>query len=161
MHPTCTIARVPFLRGVACTFSERRIRVEARNDERQQVKTLAHELAHAMLHEHVENRALAELEAESVAFVVCANLGIASDDYSFGYVATWAGGGDEAIAAIKASGGRIQRAAEQILSTVEAASAFLAAWGRRYVQTSPTSPSWSTTTSSTPSTATESQTITG
>jgi antirestriction protein ArdC len=110
-----------------CNFTEHRIRVEVRNDGVQQVKTLAHELAHAMLHEHAENRALAELEAESVAFAVCAMLGIESDDYSFGYVANWAGGGDEAVAAIKASGGRIQQTADQILSTIEAVSGPLAA----------------------------------
>ncbi len=106
-----------------CMFRERRIRVRSENAPAQRVKTLAHELAHALLHKHSVDRALAELEAESVAFVVCGNVGIESDDYSFGYVATWAGGGDEAIAAVKASGGRIQHAADQILSRLEAASA--------------------------------------
>lgn len=84
-----------------CTFDLRRIRVEVRNDARQQVKTLAHELGHAMLHEGYIDWSLAELEAESVAYIVCASLGIDSSDYSFGYVAGWAGGGDEAISAIK------------------------------------------------------------
>ena len=60
------------------------------------VKTLAHELAHALLHVDVTDRGLKELEAESVAFVVCHAIGIASDNWSFGYVAGWAGGGDEA-----------------------------------------------------------------
>lgn len=106
-----------------CNHVERRIRVEVRNDERQQVKTLAHELGHAILHEPGEgrpdSRPLLELEAESVAYVVCHNLGITTDDYSFGYVATWAGG-DEARDAIKASGSRIQKAADQILTAIEA-----------------------------------------
>jgi antirestriction protein ArdC len=110
-----------------CSHDLHRIRVRSSNSPVQRVKTLAHELAHAILHEEYDSRPLAELEAESVAFVVCHNLDITSDDYSFGYVATWAGGGDEAQKAIKTSGGRIQRAAEQILSTVEAASASLAA----------------------------------
>jgi hypothetical protein len=60
-----------------------------------------------------------ELEAESVAFVVCHAIGIASDNWSFGYVAGWASGGDEAIAAIKTVGGRIQRTADQILSMLQ------------------------------------------
>lgn len=98
-----------------CTYDKKRIRVEARNDAVQQLKTLAHELAHAMLHEGFANRALAELEAESVAYVVCAALGVDSSDYSFGYVAGWSGGGDEAITAIKASGSRIQTTADRIL----------------------------------------------
>lgn len=102
-----------------CTFSERRIRVRSENAPLQRVKTLAHELAHAMLHEHSTDRALAELEAESVAYVVCANIGVNSDEYSFGYVANWSGGGDEAIAAIKASGSRIQHAADDILGRLE------------------------------------------
>lgn len=61
------------------------------------------------------DRALAELEAELVAYVVCANLGIDSGDYSFGYVAGWAGGGDEAITGIRAAGSRIQRTADDII----------------------------------------------
>jgi Zn-dependent peptidase ImmA (M78 family) len=56
-----------------------------RNDERQQVKTLAHELGHAILHEDSDDeRSLKELEAESVAYIVCSELGIDSDDCSFG-----------------------------------------------------------------------------
>ena len=57
-----------------------------------------------------------ELEAESVAFVVCDVLGIDAAEWSFGYIAGWSDGGDTAIAAIKTAGSRIQRTAEQILS---------------------------------------------
>ena len=46
---------------------------------------------------------------------------IDSSDYSFGYVATWAGGGDQAIAGIKASGERIQKTAATILRAFEPA----------------------------------------
>ena len=59
-----------------------------------------------------------ELEAESVAFIVCDGLDIQADAWSFGYVASWSGGG-EAIAAIKAAGVRIQRAADRILSALQ------------------------------------------
>ncbi len=102
-----------------CCHSEHRIRVETRNTPAQRVKTLAHEIAHALLHETFDSRALAELEAESTAYVVCQTLGIDSSDYSFGYVATWAGGGDQAIAGIKASCERIQRSASTILRAFE------------------------------------------
>lgn len=106
-----------------CSYADRRIQVEIANAGGQQVKTLAHELAHALLHEDFDGgRALAELEAESVAFVVCAQLGLDTDEYSFGYVSVWAGGGDEAITGIRASGTRIQRAANKILSGVESRS---------------------------------------
>jgi len=101
-----------------CSHLEQRIRVRLSNSPAQRVKTLAHELGHAILHEQHDNRPLAELEAESVAFIVCANNGINSDDYSFGYVTGWAGGGDEARDAIKASGSRIQQAADRILTAM-------------------------------------------
>jgi hypothetical protein len=104
-----------------CTHSEHRIRVETRNTPAQRVKTLAHEIAHALLHETFDSRALAELEAESTVYVVCQALGIDSSDYSFGYVATWAGGGDQAIDGIKASGERIQKSAATILRAFEPA----------------------------------------
>ena len=106
-----------------CTHDIHRIQVLACNSPVQRIKTLAHELGHAMLHApgdgRPDSRAVLELEAESVAFVVCAAAGITSDDYSFGYVATWSGGADEALAAIKASGSRIQQAADQILTALQ------------------------------------------
>ncbi len=101
-----------------CAIARRRIRVECRNQPAQQVKTLAHELAHAILHVGSEDRPLAELEAESTAFVVCRALGLDTSEYSFGYVACWAGGGPEAVARIKASGSRIQRAAALIVEPI-------------------------------------------
>jgi len=104
-----------------CSHRQHLIRVEARNTPAQRVKTLVHELAHALLHETVDSRALAELEAESTAYVVCQALGIDSGDYSFGYVATWAGDGEQAIAGIKASCERIQRTAATILRAFEPA----------------------------------------
>jgi hypothetical protein len=102
-----------------CSHLEHRIRVEVDNSGAQRVKTLAHEIAHALLHESYQNRALAELEAESVAYVVCQSLEIDSGGYSFGYVATWAGGGEEAIAGIKASCQRIQKSATTVLQAFE------------------------------------------
>jgi antirestriction protein ArdC len=104
-----------------CCHSEHRIRVETNSSAAQRVKTLAHEIAHALLHEKFEDRALAELEAESTAYVVCQALGLDTSDYSFGYVAAWAGGGDQAIAAIKASCDRIQRSAAPMLRAFEPA----------------------------------------
>jgi hypothetical protein len=68
----------------------------------QSVKTLAHELAHVLLHQPDEmpagfTRARAEVEAESVAYVVCAAHGLAAGDYTVPYVAGWAGGDRELI----------------------------------------------------------------
>jgi len=107
------------------SHSEGRIRVVSSNSEAQQAKTLAHEIGHALLHDPgIEatkdlERGLKELEAESAAYVICAALGMDTSDYSFGYVAGWAGGAPEAIQGIKASTGRIQKAATAVLKTFE------------------------------------------
>jgi antirestriction protein ArdC len=102
-----------------CSHLKHRIRIEASNSPAQRMKTLAHELAHAMLHEQFSDRKLAELEAESTAYVVCQSLGIETSDYSFGYVATWDGGGDAAISGIRASCDLIQKTAATILRSFE------------------------------------------
>jgi antirestriction protein ArdC len=102
-----------------CNHSTKAIRVEVRNEPAQQVKTLAHELSHAILHgdDFKGTREIGELEAESVAYIVCQNVGLDSSAYSFGYVASWIGGGPQAIKTITASGQRIARAARQILES--------------------------------------------
>lgn len=101
-----------------CSFIEHVIKIESRNSEAQQVKSIAHELAHAILHEQTKDRARAELEAESVAYVVCSQLGIDSGDYSFGYVASWVGDTSLAKKALEDSCAEIARASQKILSLV-------------------------------------------
>jgi antirestriction protein ArdC len=103
-----------------CNHALRRIRIEVRNGQCQQVKTLAHELGHAILHADRAGlcREQAELEAESVAYIVCAGLGIDTSEYSFGYLAVWAGGGEQARRAIAESAQRIQTAAHRVLDAV-------------------------------------------
>jgi len=115
-----TVEKVSLDGGIngRCHYREPRIEIEVRNDARQQVKTLAHELAHAILHgddRTAITRERAELEAEAVAYIVCADLGIDSAAYSFGYLATWSGGGRDAERAISQSAQRIQKAAHVIL----------------------------------------------
>ncbi len=99
-----------------CSHALRRIRVDQRLGPGPKVKTLSHELAHAILHgpDFTGSRELAELEAESVAYVVCQQLGLDSSAYSFGYVASWAGSGPGAARQISRSAGRILRAAAEI-----------------------------------------------
>ena len=103
-----------------CNHDKHAIAVKDSNDEAMQVKTLAHEIGHALMHEDRADlvRALAELEAESVAFVVCRAMGLDTSDYSFGYVAGWARDGEDAIKALKASAARIHDAAKTILASV-------------------------------------------
>jgi hypothetical protein len=113
------LARLPDGVNGDCNFSLRRIRVQKANAPAQRVKSLAHEVAHALLHEGERNRPLAELEAESTAYVVCRSLGLDTGAYSFGYVTSWAGGGSQAIAGIKASCAGIQRTASVILDALD------------------------------------------
>jgi antirestriction protein ArdC len=101
-----------------CSHALQRIRIRATLAPMHRVKTLAHELGHALLHKERSEQALMELEAESVAFVVCDALGIDAGAWPFGYVATWSGGGEAAIATIKAAGPRIQRTSQCILSAL-------------------------------------------
>ncbi len=107
-----------------CSHSLGRIRVARANGAAQKVKTLSHELAHALLHETYDSRSLAELEAESTAYVICQALGLDTGTYSFGYVTTWAGDGVQAIRAIRSSGTRIQKTAETVLSAIGALGSF-------------------------------------
>ena len=65
--------------------------VSADMDDKQVVKTLAHEYAHSLLHKQTEKPQFQrEVEAESLAFVICDHFGIDTSDYSFTYVAAYA-----------------------------------------------------------------------
>ena len=70
---------------------EQRIALRPGMSQSQTIKTLVHEIAHARLHNDGEkrDRNVKEVEAESVAYVVCQYLGIDTSDYTFGYVAGW------------------------------------------------------------------------
>lgn len=83
----------------------------------QQFATLAHELAHAILHgadEH-HSRARKEVEAESTSFVVCHALGLDTSSFALPYVATWAGGDLDEVAD---AGENVRRASMIILDTL-------------------------------------------
>lgn len=74
----------------------KRVRVRDDVSDGQACKTLAHELAHVLLHvdsEHYRTcRGVAEVEAESVAYLVCETAGLATGCYTFPYVAGWSSG---------------------------------------------------------------------
>ncbi len=85
----------------------------------QQSKTLAHELAHEALHWEDKGpftRSLAELEAESVAYVVCLHFGLDTEVRSSRYIALWDGDSK----ALRASLERIADTARDIIDDVEA-----------------------------------------
>ncbi len=73
-------------------------------------KTLAHELAHVLLHgpdQPARDRHVAEVEAESVAYVITAAAGLPTEGYSVPYVASWASGDSDVV----------REAATRVLST--------------------------------------------
>src|ERR1039458_220700 len=76
--------------------SVRTVRVRADVSDAQAAKTLCHELAHVMLHpdtaEYFQCRGRSEVEAESVAYLVCQAAGLVTDGYSWPYIAHWSDG---------------------------------------------------------------------
>ena len=76
-------------------YGSNEVRVRPDLDAAAQVKTLAHELAHVLLHRPEEREPLAcrgvtQVEAESVAHLVTRAHGLDSAQYTFNYVAGWA-----------------------------------------------------------------------
>lgn len=105
-------------------WSTSTLAIRADNPGLQRAKTIAHELGHFLLHRHETNRARAEIEAESVAYVVMASLGADATSYSAGYIASWLEH-DDGPAVIARSCESIQRAAAAILDRVATAPAVL------------------------------------
>jgi hypothetical protein len=104
------------------SFDTRTVRIRDDVEPAQSTKTLVHELAHVLLHSpdkitYAANRPLCEVEAESVAYIVCSNAGLVSDDYSLPYVARWANG-DPTI--LKATADRVVKTAQAVISGLAA-----------------------------------------
>ena len=94
----------------------------------QTLKTLIHETAHAKLHAlPVENGVIKgrpekdgptrEVEAESIAYVVCQHFGIDTSDYSFAYVTGWSK--SKELPELKASLECISDTASKIIDAIE------------------------------------------
>jgi antirestriction protein ArdC len=95
-------------------------------DDAAQVKTLTHELGHVMLHgpgrddltaDAALHRGIAEVEAESVALMIGAGHGLATDDYTIPYVASWASSvpGKTPVEVVQSTAERVRRTAVTIL----------------------------------------------
>jgi hypothetical protein len=108
----------------------RQVIVEAGLDGAQLTKTTIHELAHVLMHTaegHIDCRGRVEVEAESVAYVVCGAAGLDTSEYSVAYVASWADRTDDPERILLATGERIVSEARQILAHLEESEAFLVA----------------------------------
>ncbi len=91
--------------------------------EIQTVKTAIHEMAHAKLHnveaqkDNKQSKNSKEVEAESVAYIVCQHYGIDTSDYSFAYVATWSQGKE--MPELKESLNTIREAAADLITKID------------------------------------------
>ena len=117
-----SVIRAPLFPANGTTsMTTRIVTVADRLEDAAAVKTLAHELAHVLLHseptcDYHANRERCEVEAESVAFLVCRELGLETDAYSFPYVATWASG---EVKVVTAAADRALGCAREILEQIE------------------------------------------
>ena len=74
-------------------FSQMVVAISNSLSDRQRLKTLSHEYAHAVLHEtKVIDRELAELQAETFAYLMMTSLGMETAQYSIPYILRWANG---------------------------------------------------------------------
>lgn len=92
--------------------------------EVQTIKTLLHEMAHQKLHDKDTvpeakdiTRNGKEVEAESVAYVVCQHYGINTSDYSFSYVAGWSEGKE--TPELRASLDKIRQTASEFIYQID------------------------------------------
>jgi DNA primase len=102
-------------------WNRRNVVVRASLPGAQRFKTAVHELAHIRLHEPNSDgrpscRGIVEVEAESVAYMVCAGLGIDSAGYSLGYVASWSGGD---LTKVASTANRVISCAREVLAQIE------------------------------------------
>ena len=82
-----------FMTGAKGYYSPRKDKIVINKDleDLQTAKTLIHEYAHSILHKETnKNQSQREIEAESLAFVICDHFGIDTSEYSFGYIASYA-----------------------------------------------------------------------
>lgn len=104
--------------------SKQSITLRAGMSEVQTVCAAVHEIAHSKLHDYAKqpnsqpkDSSTEEIEAESIAYTVCAYFGIETSANSFGYVATWSK--DKDLKAFKESLDTIRKTSSELISGVE------------------------------------------
>lgn len=105
--------------------STRRVEIQYNRSQASRFKTLVHEAAHVLLHAptatsgvFMHERTIGEVEAESVAFIVCSAVGVDTGSYSFGYVNHWLA--DQDPSAIRDVADRITTCAQRLLKVIGA-----------------------------------------
>jgi len=101
------------------SFASREVRIHDDLEPPQRLKTLLHEWAHATMgHEtrmSESGRHIAEVEAESVAYLLCDRVGVDSQQYTVPYVSGWAGSVD----VVKATAERVLGATSKLIDRLE------------------------------------------
>ncbi len=109
---------------------EQKIYINEGMSQVQTLKTLIHETVHAKLHalpvkdgkiigRPEKDKHTHEVEAESIAYVVCQHFGIDTSDYSFPYVTGWSSGKE--LDELKASLECISKTAAEMIDRIEKA----------------------------------------
>jgi antirestriction protein ArdC len=80
-------------------ITDKQIVIQSGMSDKQTIKTLIHEIAHAVLHGDSKDRTSIskeerEIQAESIAYCVSAHYGIDTSAYSFPYIAGWSSSKD-------------------------------------------------------------------
>ena len=109
--------------------TEKRIALREGMSERQTAAAVIHEVSHATLHaldmEHLQeslkelgkDQRIMEVEAESIAYVVCQHYGIETGENSFGYIAMWSK--DRTLPELQASLKVIRDTASDIIGKID------------------------------------------
>ncbi len=117
-HRSVAVKLQPIDSGAFGVSKRGTVDVDNRHATGQQAKTLAHELAHEALHWEDRGpltRSIAELEAESVAYVVCKHAGLDVEVRASRYIALWDGDSK----ALRASLERIADTARALIDDLE------------------------------------------
>ena len=130
LAPVPVIIREPDGDARGCyVHSERRIYLNRGMSQIDTISILIHETAHAMLHalpvkdgvvvgRPEKNRQTREVEAESIAYVVCQHFGIETGDSSFAYITGWSK--DKELDELKASLDCISKTSAKMIDEIEA-----------------------------------------